>query len=316
MKAMVCLGLLAICLSAGAVETGASREAIIAELGEPSGTMQRDGTEILVFNTGTVTLQNGVVIKASFPQDYAQKAEERVKQAEVFRAKKQAELEKQKQLYPEDRVIRIGCAYGKNENWDWLPEVLRPAQGNYGYDIYIPPGYHESEDRYFKCLFIESRALWNSIKERVRKEKWMVVILPDVPQEKAGQLMNSLFLAAYDDATERFRIARDSRFIVGRVPAALFATLRPVAGIILQEPDFSGFEKAEFNPEFLRLNPELRAYVLLGNQDRNNVDYQAKFIIDRIPKHYIGVYEGSTTVLPQPLADSALDWMEKEYNLP
>ncbi|MDD3276545.1 MAG: hypothetical protein PHP93_05790 [Kiritimatiellales bacterium] len=128
--------------------------------------------------------------------------------------------------------------------------------------------------------------------------------------------MNGSFLAAYDDATDRFRMARDYRFIAGRVPSAIFATMRPVAGIILQEPDFKGFERAGLRPDFLLKNPNLRAYVLLGNRDRNNVDRQAKFIVDRIPKHYVGVYEGSIAVLPQPLADSALDWMKKEYALP
>lgn len=316
MRRFLFTGLLLSCLTAGGVERGASRRAVLAELGEPSGTMQRDGKEILVFSTGTVTLQNGVVIQTDLSKDYARQAEERALKAKEIRAAKQAELEKQKQLYPEDRVIRIGCAYNKTENWDWLPEILRPAQGNYGYDIYIPAGYHESADRHFTCLFIESPALWNSIKERVRKEKWIVVILPDVPQEKAGQRMNSLFLAAYDDATTRFRVARDARFIAGRVPVALFATLRPVAGIILQEPDFSGFEKAGFNPEFRRLNSDLRAYVLLGNSDRSNVDYQAKFIISRIPKYRIDIYQGTAAVMPQSLADTAIDWMKKEYALP
>jgi hypothetical protein len=316
MKRLLFLGLLLIRLPAGAIEYGSSRAAVLEELGEPNGSMQRDGTEILLFKTGAVTLRSNVVIKISLSQDYAQQAEERALKAKEFRMEKLVEQEKQKLLYPEDRVIQIGCTYSKTENWEMLPESIRPEPGSYGYDVYIPPGYHESDTRYYKCLFLEAPALWDSVKERVRKEKWVVVILHDASGSQIGKTMNGNFLAAFDDAIERFRISKTQLFIAGRVPSAIFATMRPVAGIILQEPDFKGFEKAGFTVDFLRKNPNLRAYVLLGNSNRDNVNVQAQFIISRIPKHYVGVYEGNTDVLPQPLADEALDWMKKEYSIP
>lgn len=298
------------------IEKGASRETVLAELGEPQGSMQRDGKEILIFGTGTVTMQNGAVIAADLSPEYVKKAEERALKAKEIRAVKQVELEKQKLLYPEDHVIQIGCAYSKTENWEALPEFIRPASGTYQYDVYIPQGYHDSDNRRYKCIILEAPALWDSVKERVRKEKWLVVILHDAAGQQIGKTMNGNFLAAYDDAVERFRISKEYIFIAGRVPAAIFATMRPVAGIILQEPDFNGFEKAGFRPEFRQKNPNLRAYVLIGNKDKANVDYQAQFIIARIPKHFIGVYEGSTTLLPQTFANQAIDWMKKEYDLP
>ncbi|MDD3276546.1 MAG: hypothetical protein PHP93_05795 [Kiritimatiellales bacterium] len=171
MKRLLFLGLLLIRLPAGAVEIGASRDAVLAELGEPSGTMQRDGTEILIFKTGTVTLQNGLVLRANLSQDYARQAEERAIKAKEIRAVKEAELEKQKLLYPEDHVIQIGCTYSKTENWDTLPESIRPTHGKYQYAVYIPQGYHESDTRYYPSIFLESPALWDSVKERVHKEK-------------------------------------------------------------------------------------------------------------------------------------------------
>jgi len=316
MKKILFLGLLLIHLPAGAVEKGAARNAVLAELGEPNGSMQRDGKEILLFKTGTVTLQNGIVIGTDLSQNNVRQAEERATKAKEIRAARQAELEQQKRFYPEDRVTRIDCTYSKTESWEFFPESIRPAQGTYRYDIYIPPGYHEIDERLWKCLFLESPALWNSVKERARSERWIVVILPDAVQPPVGKTMNGNFLAAMDDATGRFRIAKEHLFTVGKIPAALFAVMRPVAGIILQEPDFRGFEKTGFYPDLLRLNSNLRAYVLLGNSDRNNVLYQGKFIVDRIPKHYVGIYEGSTAILPKQLADQALDWMKKEYALP
>ena len=316
MKRLLFLGLLLIRLPAGAIEKGGSRAAVLAELGEPSGSMLRDGKEILVFKTGTVTLQNGVVIKTDLSQANAKQTEERAIKVKEFREVKQAELEKQKQLYPEDHVIQIECAYNKTENWEALPETIRPAQGKHGYDVYIPPGYHDSDSRRYKCLFLESPALWNSVKDRVRKEKWLVVILRDAPQQQVGKTMNGNFLAAFDDATGRFRIDKDRIFINGRVPSAIFATMRPVAGIILLDPDFRGFEKAGVPLNFLSKNPTLRAYVLLSSSDRDNTLFQGQFIIDRIPKHYVGIYEGTVEVLPQLLADEALDWMKKEYSIP
>ncbi len=316
MKRLLFAAMVSAGLTAGGIEKGTSRSAVLAELGEPSGSMQRDGKEILLFNTGTVTLQNGLVIETDLSQEYARKAEERAVQAKEFRAGKQAELEKQKVLYPEDHIIQIGCAYSKTENWNYLPETIRPAPGEYRYDVYIPQGYHESDNRFYKCLFLESSALWDSVKERVRKDKWIAVILPDAGQPQMGKMLNGNFLAAFDDATERFRIAGEYRFIAGRIPAAIFSTMRSVAGIILQEPDFSGFAKVNFQPDFLRKNQNLRAYVLLGNKERDNVIYQGRFIVERIPKYHIEAYQGETEILPQPLADNALDWMKKEYNLP
>ncbi|MEI7851603.1 MAG: hypothetical protein WCH86_07195 [Kiritimatiellales bacterium] len=316
MKKFLFLGLLLVRLPAEAIEKGEARAAVLAELGEPSGAMQRDGKEILVFKTGTVTLQNGVVIKANLSQANVQQAEERAIKVKEFQAVKQAELEKQKLLYPEDHVIQIECMYNKTENWGTLPESIRPALGIYGYDVYIPPGYHESDSRRYKCLFLESSVLWGSVKERVHKEKWLVVILHEAPQQQVGKAMNGNFLAAFDDATGRFRIAKDQIFIVGRVPSAIFATLRPVAGIILQDPDFRGFEKAGISMDFLSKNPKLCSYVLLGDRDRDNMLFQGQFIIDHIPKSHVGIYEGSIAVMPQPLADEALDWMKKEYSIP
>jgi len=315
MKRLLFLGLLMIHSAAVGIEKGASRAAVLAALGEPGGSMQRDGKEILLYKTGTVTLQNGAVIETDLSQEYARKAEERAQEAEKIRAEKQAELEKQKLLYPEDRVVQVGCTYSKTENWETLPESIRPVAGKYRYDVYIPQGYHESGNRLYKCLILESPALWDSVKERVRKEKWFVVILQDAAQQQIGRTMNGNFLAAFDDATERFRISKSHIFIAGRVPAAIFSTMRPVAGIILQEPDFSGIQKNGITLDFLRKNPDLRAYVMLGNSDKDNVRYQGQFIIDRIPKHYVGVYEGNTAILPPSFADSAIDWMKKEYSI-
>lgn len=316
MKRFLFLGLLLIHLPAGAVEKGATRRAVLAELGEPSGSVQREGKEILVFKAGTVTLQNGVVVKVNLSQDNIQQAEERVTKAQELRAAKQDEREKQKLLYPEDHVIQTGCVYSKTENWETFPESIHPARGNYKYHVYIPPGYYESDSRSYKCLFLESPALWDSVKERVRKEKWVVVILPDATQQQIGKIMNGNFLAAFDDATARFRISKEKIFIIGRVPSAIFAAMRPVAGIILQEPDFKGFEKTGVTIDFLRKNLDLRAYVLLSNSSRENVIYQGQFIVARIPKYQIEVYQDESGVLPQSLADSALDWMKDEYNIP
>ncbi len=316
MKRLLFLSLLLIHAIASGIEKGTPRAAVLAELGEPSGSMQRDGKEILLFKTGTVTLQGGKVIETDLSQEYAKKAEERAIQAKELRAAGEAEQKTQILLYPEDRIVQIKCSYKKTENWETLPEMIRPSTGYFQYDVYIPQGYHNSDGRFYPCLFLESPALWDGVKDRIRKEKWIVVILSEAKQPPIGKTMNGNFLAAYDDATARFRIAKDYRFIAGRVPATVFATMRPVAGIILHEPDFSGIQQNGIALNLIRKNQELRAYVLLGNSNRDNITYQAQFIIERIPKHYVGVYEGHTAILPQPLADSAIDWMKKEYALP
>lgn len=316
MKRFVFLGLLIMHSAAAGIEKGASRAAVLTELGEPNGSMIRDGKEILLFKTGTVTLLNGKVTAIDISQEYAKKAEDRALEAEKIRTAKRAELEKQKLFYPEDSIVRIDCSYGGTENWGILPESIRPAQGEYQYDIYIPQGYHESDSRFYKCLFLESPAFWADVKDRLRKEKWIVIILPDAAQQQIGKTMNGNFLAAYDDAIQRFRIAAEYRFIAGRVPAAIFAAMRPVAGIILQNPDFRGMQNSGITLDFLRKNPDLRAYVLLCGKDRDNVLYQGRFIADRIAKYHIGIYPDETAIWLPSFADNAIDWMKKEYNIP
>lgn len=315
MKNLLLTGLILTQLPVYAVDKGASRNAVLAELGDPDGSMRNASREILLFKTGTVTLQNGTVTETDLSPDYVRQAEERAKKAEAARAARQTELEQQKQLYPEDHFIRINCIYDQNENRDSLPDAIRPLPGSYSYDVYIPPGYHDPSGRFYKCLFLESPVLWDSVKERIRKEKWITVILPDAGPEQIVRTMNGNFAAAFDDASARFRISKEHIFIAGRVPAAVFAILRPVAGIILQEPDFSGLEKAGIT-RFTGRNPNLRAYVMLGNTNPDHVRRQGNFIADRIPRHYIGIYEGNTPVLPVQFADQAIDWMKKEYALP
>ena len=256
-----------------------------------------------------------MVIATDLSQKYAQEDKKLELEAKASQATELTELEKQKQLYPEDHVIPIECGYSKTEYWEALPESIRPAKGQYGYDVYIPQGYHEADNRAYKCLFLESRSLWDSVKVRIRKEKWIVVILPDAAQQEIGKTMNGNFLAAYDDATRRFRIARDYRFIAGKVPATIFATMRPVAGIILQDPDFTGLKKNNVKLDFLSQSPDLHIYLLLSNRDRENVLFQAQYVIDRIPKHYIEVYEEGAGVQPQVLADRAIDWMKNAYGI-
>lgn len=317
MKRFFACGLLLAGLTAGGIEKGSSRAAVIDALGEPQGSMRHGGNEILLFKNGSVTIQNGLVVETDLSPEYERQAEERALKARELQTEKKAESARQRKLYPEDHVIRMDCAYSKNESWNHLPETIRPQTGTFQYDLYIPQGYHDSEARTRPCLILESPLLWDRVDERIRKEKWITIILHDPGPQQTGMKMNSSFLAAYDDATGRFRISKDHLFIAGRAPASVFATMRPAAGIILHDPDFSGFERSGFLPDFLRLNKNLRAYTVLGSgAGRAHVDYQADFISKRIPKNYIGVYEGSTDTLPQPFADQALDWMKKEYTLP
>ncbi len=316
MKTRFLLGILLLQFSAGAIERGVSRDTVLAELGEPSGSMQHDDKEILLFSSGSVTLQKGVVVEINLSEKYMQQSKERAAAAKKERAEKQTALDEQKRLYPEDHVIRIECSYNKDENWDRLPENIRPAAGKYVYDVYIPQGYHSSDSRYYNTIVLESPALWESIKDRVHKEQWIVVILQDANGAHVAGTINGNFLAAFDDAHDRFRISRERTFFIGRIPSAIFATMRPAAGIILQEPDFRGLAKSDFNPDFLRLNSNLSAYALLGNSNRDNVKFQGRFIAARIPKYEIWIYEGNTSVLSQELADKALDWMKKEYRIP
>ncbi|MGE4488581.1 MAG: hypothetical protein AB7E95_03435 [Kiritimatiellales bacterium] len=302
-----------ICLPVLGLEKGASRNEVIAELGKPRGTMQYEDKEVLLFASGTVTLRGDTVISMDLSEQYVKEAAERAQEAKRIRAEKQAELEQQKIRYPADHVVQIPCSYTKTERWDYLPKSIRPAAGSYRYDVYIPKGYHESARHVYSCLLLESPALWDSVKERMRNEKLLVVIIPDAESDHAGRDMNSNFLAAYDDATERFRISRNAFFIAGRVPAAIFASMRRVSGVILHEPDFSGIQNAGTGIDLLRKNNTLRTYILLGNRDRNNVIRQGQFATELFNKELlqIYIYQGYTAVLPKQLADHALDWIEQ-----
>lgn len=309
------IALLLCSLSASAVEQGATRDAVIAELGTPRGSMNANGEEILLFAEGTVTLQNGKVIRTDLSQKYVKEAAERAAKAKLLRAQKEAELQHQKALFPEDSVTTVPCAYTETEDWSYLPETIEPIRQTYAYDVYLPQNYYEIERRRFPCLILEAPALWHSIKEEVRSEKWITVVLHNGGEQQTGRTVNGSFLAAFDDAVHRFKISKDRIFILGRVPAAIFASMRPVAGIILQEPDFEGLASLDDSIDFLRKNRDLRVYVLLGNRSEANVKAQANFIAAHIPKYHIQIYEGISATPAPPDAEAAIDWMKKEYGM-
>jgi hypothetical protein len=302
-------------LCADAVRRGDSRESVIAELGEPNGSMKQENMEVLLFTKGTVTLHNGVVTQSDISDQYLRQAEERARRAAQQQKEKEEEQEKQKALYPQDSLSAVVCSYDRSEDWSRLPEFIRPVKGQGRYFIYLPPGYYDSETRSYPCLFVEHPAQWESLRDRIRSEEWAAVILDEQQGENLGQRMNSRFLAAYDDAVERFHISRRMLFTAGGVPSLLYATMRPVAGVILQEPDFDGLRRFDPPIDLLRENADLRVYALLGAKNEADLRRQAQFITEKIPKHFIAVYDGYTNLLPPNLAEQALDWMKKEYRL-
>ncbi|QHI69339.1 hypothetical protein [Tichowtungia aerotolerans] len=301
---------------AQAVQPGDSRDSVIAELGEPKGSMLQGEMEVILFPKGTVTLRNGIVTNSDISDSYLQKARERTERAAQLKQEKKAELKKQKQIYPENKISAVVATYNRNEDWNYLPEPIRPDSGRSGYYVYLPEGYYESDSRYYPCLFVEHPRQWDSICKRVQGKKWAAVILSEQKGDRLGQKMNENFLAAYDDAVEKFRISRRKLFTAGTVPALLYATMRPVAGVILQEPDFDGLRSIDPPIDLIRKNSDMRVYALLGAEDQDNVKKQAQFITDNIPKYHIDLYDGHTDILPPNLADKAIDWMKKEYRLP
>lgn len=305
----------AACLLTFGIERGSTRSEVLAELGEPKGSMQQGSLEILLYPTGTVTLEDGVLIEARLSQKYADESAERTARGEEIRAEKRRKLELQKRLFPEDHVTTVDCVYNQTENWSYLPENIRPAPQTFQYDVYVPGDYYRSGKKLYSCLILESPALWNSVKERVRSEKWIVVILHDAEEPHVGRTMNGNFVAAYDDVLDRFRVSAKRMFILGRVPAAVFASMRPVAGVILHNPDFSGLQNLAAPIDFLQKNNALRTYILLSNESRENVKNQARFITACIPMYHIQIYDGQTPIPPPELADAALNWMKEEYNL-
>ncbi len=315
-KKVLFLLLFSIALCAGAIERGDTRESVLTELGKPKGNMIQGDVETLLFSKGTVTLQNGIVIESDISEKNLQRAQERTALAAQRQKEREEKTRKQKQLYPEDKFSVIACRYEKNEDWSYLPELIRPTEGDNGYLLYLPMGYYESEKRYYPCLFVERPALWEAVQDRVREEKWVAVVLSDQTDDQLGRKMNGNFLAAYDNATDRFRISRHKLFTVGNVPSLLYATMRPIAGVILQEPDFDGLRKLSPPVDLLRKTPDLRVYSFFEAQDENNLKKQAQFITTNIPKYHINTYDGYTKILPVNLADLALDWMKKEYRLP
>lgn len=302
-------------LGAVAVERGDSRESVLAELGEPQGNMKQGNMEVLLFPKGTVTLHDGIVTQSDLSDNRLQQAEERSQRTARLQKKKERELEQQQALHPEDRVSPVICSYDRSENWSRLPALIRPAQGKSRYFIYLPPGYYDSENQSYPCLFAEHPKQWESLRDRIRKERWIGIILDEQTGENIGRKMNANFLAAYDDATKRFQVSGRMLFTAGGVPSLLYATMRPVAGVILQEPDFDGLRRFDPPLDLLGKNADMRVYTLLGTQDDANLRRQAQFIEQNIPKYHIDVYDGYTNLFPPNLADKAVDWMKKEYRL-
>lgn len=315
-KKQLILLLLSGTLGTNAVERGDSRESVLAELGTPQGNMKQGNMEVLLFPKGTVTLHDGIVTQTDISEANLKQAKERRDRAAKLQKEKQKELEKQKQLYPENDISQVICSYDRTENWNWLPESIRPEHGQSRYFIYLPSGYYQSDNQYYPCLFAEHPLQWENLRGRIQREKWVAVILDEQQGDRLGQKMNENFLAAYDDALDRFRISKRKLFTAGGVPSLLYATLRPISGVILQEPNFDGIRKLDPPINLIRKNADMRVYSLLGIKDELNLRKQAQFIEKNIPKYHIDAYDGQTGILPVNLADKAIDWMKKEYRLP
>lgn len=353
--AVVFLMMISLTLVVQAVEPGiargASYEEVIRTLGEPTGIMNTPTQKILLFDEGSVTLQNGKVVEVDITEQSIARAEkvraekeyEEAQRAkglvphegkwitleELSRKNKRAKLLKNAELrkaYPEGQALTIPCYYNKTEPTQNLPPGLVPRKGKYSYRVYLPRGYHDSPSKRYPCVFVVTQGAKEYVLARAWEEGWISVVptSPNHVRDLSGNVGS--FLAAYDDVEKRFRVSSVYRFAIetneGGV-VTLYAALRELLGVVVHDASFWQIGKNEYFYGCFRKSPKLR---ICGIFSKKEIDFRWSDndrlrIKEKAPRYKLEdfdeSYYGGLRILP-PLESigNAIDWLKKDLQIP
>ncbi|MDZ4200356.1 MAG: hypothetical protein U1E27_13855, partial [Kiritimatiellia bacterium] len=185
--------------------------------------------------------------------------------------------------------------------------------GEYHYRVWLPAGYHENASREYPCIFIASpsgNAGMGSMFQWIRDNEYIAIMLVESKNGPWGPCQGN-FIAAHDDAMQRFRISKTEKlatgFSGGARASAGFVGLRPgFRALLLQGAGDSG--RGVWKTPKSAKEP-FRVAILMGTTDRNREEIQG------LQSRVFGkdafrsfLFEGGHTWAPGDLFYEAANW--------
>ena len=218
---------------------------------------------------------------------------------------------------PDNGILAVECAYSLTE--PALEKLIggAPEQGVYHYRAFVPDGYSHAPDKQYPCLFICSptgNAPMDNVKDFAAEKQWIVVMLDESKNGPSLPCYGN-FLAAHDDATNRFRIADNRKMATGFSGGARVASrciaLRPgFAGVVLQGAGFSQHKNAAYAVEGMDKNRGMAVYALFGQEDENK--REAAKLEQQLKGHKFKyeLFPGGHAWAPPDHMRRAIEWVE------
>ncbi len=219
-------------------------------------------------------------------------------------------------------VTSITCAYTGSEKLDASGMLYPPQQGEYNYKVYLPTNYSPDHETGYPVLFIMSPgggASPSSYTAGLNSRGWIGIGLIEAKNGPWSPIIGN-FLAAHDDAVQRFKIKADEKYATGFSGGArgssVFAQIRPgFRGVLLCGAGFFYDETGRHKNVYgVRNIPNPFAVcMLMGQDDSNGVEVDLlppvlpSWVAQKIERH-----EGGHVNAPRELIEAGLDWISSQ----
>jgi hypothetical protein len=235
----------------------------------------------------------------------------------------------EKDLSP-GQVTRVACDLNAKPNAVVIFKGTSEDTGtarqtkDFHYDVYLPSDYGNDSAAFHPAMFIASpggNAGMGAMGTRLKKDGWIVIMLVESKNGNREWLNN--FLAAHDDAVQRFRIAPGAKFATGMSGGARCASMYPLTrpgfrGVVLQAAGFAdGFIHLEFTTRkkdvFSRYPPHTLVAATFGDKDANLFEsFEIRRLLPAGCQRHVEVFQGGHEWCPATVFDRTLDWIEDQ----
>ena len=222
----------------------------------------------------------------------------------------------------EGKTTLIECEYTKDEPVLVKRFNIAIQKGTYHYNVYVPKGYNTNTDVRYPCLIIQApggNANMTNVKDYAQANGWLVLMLVEARNGPIDPSVGN-FLAAHDDAVQRFRIMEGRKVATGLSGGARCSSRHVgmrdgFAGVILQGAGFAqyvqGQERGHYRLMSVVEHKDILVYGLFGDKDGNRSEIER--LDKELPAYTIRkfqIFAGGHVLAPAENMKMALDWID------
>jgi hypothetical protein len=218
------------------------------------------------------------------------------------------------QKIQEQTITTIECECSHEKQKVHKGNFKDVKEGIFHYKVYLPEGYHKNKDQRYPCIFISlpggNANFLPSIRDRMIRDKWIVIMLVEAKNGPWGPVLGN-FLAAHDDAVERFRIQEGMKYATGFSGGARacsnYVQFRDgFSGVILQGAGLAGSAAS-------LAKVEIAVYMIMGDQDSNFGEVEGiRTSLPRSIPFKSEIFKGGHKPGPKEAMERAFDWLEEQ----